>query len=218
MKGRLYKLIYQFSRHYLFGWTLYRWMLLALLLAPLILVLVSARQSAADIVILAAVTIISAACLFFTWRLRQGGYLDFEPHPPGEPTPANPLPPSEKIPLHASGNFSVGNRTRYFVEEAALYQTFKTRERAIMVAIERSRYLLLAQSSEAEVGWWYAFFTPHIIQAVQPGRVCFGAHMRPALRITYYSQETDTPETLYLSFNSPDERRQVLADLEADCS
>ena len=85
-----------------------------------------------------------------------------------------------------------------------------------MVAIEPSRYLLLAQSSEAEVGWWYAFFNPHIIQTIEPGQVCFGAHRRPALRITYHSPETDTPETLYLSFNSSEARRQVLADLNAD--
>lgn len=191
-------------------------MVLALLSVPIILLVISARRSAAGLATLGAVTIMSAACLFFIWQLRRRGYLHFEPHPLSEAIPADPLPASKKIPIRASGNFSVSNRTRYFVEETAFYQTFKTRERMIMVAIEPSRYLLLAQSLEAEIGWWYTFFTPQVIQAIEPGQVRFGARLRPALRITYHSLETDTPEILYLSFNSPEARRQVLADLRAD--
>jgi hypothetical protein len=104
----------------------------------------------------------------------------------------------------------------YFVEEEAQYQTFQTRERVIMVKIAQTRFLWLIQSPEGEIGWWYTFFTPNLIRAVETGRLHFGRKTRPALRLTYQPDGSEIPQILHLTFDTVDIRRPILADLEAD--
>lgn len=216
MRGHIYQLIYFFSRHSLFGWTLNRWLILALLFGPLILLLTPLKTSLEGLFLLVALFLGGLSGIIAIWRMRRRGFLRFESETLNLSTSPKLLPFPEKIPIHASGSFAVSGMTRYFVEESAYYQTFQTRERVVMVQIFDTRYFWLIQSPENETGWWYTFFTPEIIQSFEPGQICFGPRKRPALRLTYLPDETETPQTLYLSFDTSEQRNQVLADLYAD--
>jgi hypothetical protein len=85
-----------------------------------------------------------------------------------------------------------------------------------MIEMAQTRYLLLAQSAEREVGWWYTFFTPKTVLNFVGGQVCFGPHLRPAIALIHQPDNADAPETLYLSFDSPADRATILADLYVD--
>jgi hypothetical protein len=150
------------------------------------------------------------------WQIRQRGFLRFEPEPFAAEVEADPLPFPDTINLRASGSFAVSGMQRYFVEAAAQYQTFHTRERVVMANIPRTSFLFLINSPEAEVGWWYIFFTPKIIQTIEPGILRHGRQTRIALGLTYLPDGTEVAKTLYLTFDTPQARMRVLADLKVD--
>jgi len=216
LAGRIYQLVYLAGRHFLFGWTITRWAMLVFLFGPLILFLTYLRTSPQGLLWLGLLFLLGLGGVITIWGAQRQGFLRFDPEPLNQDIPSDLLPFPDKNPARASGRFAVGGMTRYFVEEAAHYQTFHTRERVVMVQIFDTRYLWLAQSPENETGWWYTFFKPEVIRSFEPGQLCFGPHNRPALRLTYRPAETEAPQTIYLSFDTPLERAQVLADLYAD--
>ena len=214
MEGFFYRLAYFAGRHYFGGWTLTRWIVLGLIFLPVFLL--PFRQRPGGLVIIGLVVLISLAALIAIWRVRRRGFLRFEPEPLVTSVEPDALPFPDKIPVRASGHFSVSGIVRYFVEETAQYQTFQTRERVIMVNIARTSFLFVINSLEAEAGWWYTFFTPNILLGVEPGKLHFGSQVRTALRLTYQPEEADASKTVYLTFDTPEQRRCILADLEAD--
>jgi len=216
LTSRIDKLLYLFSRHFLFGWTLNRWLIVSLLVSPFICLLTFLNVSQWRWFLLAGLLLLAWGAIFTIWQIRKRGFLRFEPERLADEIPPDALAFPEKIPLRASGYFRVNNATRYFVEEEAHYQTFQTRERVVMVEISQTRYLLLSTSSEAEMGWWYTFFTPRVIKRIESGQIQFGGQIRPALRLTYLPEATETAETIYLSFEDAAHRARVLADLQAD--
>ncbi len=128
-----------------------------------------------------------------------------------------PIAYPQKISVRVTGWFSVGNKTRYFVNEVAFYQTFETRERVLMVAIPRSRWLLLWHSPENDVGWWYNFFTPPQLQRVEHGQLHFGARPRPALKLHLSPEDGRKAAAIfYISTHTPADMAQLIADLKAD--
>ena len=219
LKGLIHQTTYRLSRHYSGGWTLLRWLILLLLIAPILSVTKTFFQWPPWGWLPLAIAALFSAAIFFTlWQSKRRGHICFlagqTPRLPQLPPTELPFP--QKIPLRASGNFSVEGQTRYFVEENAFYQTFATRERVIMVNVSFTR-LLFAPSPKAEIGWWYSFFTPKILVTYQPGTLCFGASPRPALQLRYYpNEDSKKTETVYLSFDSPENLAIVLADLQAD--
>jgi len=215
INGLIHKTAYIFHRHYLFGWTLTRWFILALFVPPLLVFLKIIPWGQSGLI---AVSVISSSLFVVIWRTKRRGYLHFkadEDHA-SPAIPSTALPPSDKIPLRASGNFVIRGVSRYFVEEAAFYQTFATRERVIMINIPFTRFMLLSHSPEAEIGWWYSFFTPQNLLDYQLGTLYFGSPPRPALRLTYQPDGVEKNEILYLSFDTSDQRARVLADLKVD--
>ena len=211
--GGWYWLAYQLQRHYFAGWSLLRWSVLALVSPP---ILMAVGIIPGGNIALAATDIFSVAALFALWRTRRGGYLHFSPDDTavfGDIEPQK-LPFPEKIPIRASGWFSVGGKTRYFVHEHAFYQTFETRERVLMVSIARTRWLLLAQSPAAETGWWYSFFTADRIRRVEHGWLHFGAHPHPALKL-HLSPENpdDAPVIFHIATDTPAQMNRLIADL-----
>ena len=215
MIGRLYYLVYHLDRHRLLGWTLTRWLVYGAIFGPIFFYLSPFRRLAWGWGLLAGLIIISLIGLLALWQIRRGDYLQFDPQTTPIDIAAKPLSFPEKISLRASGYFRVNNQQRYFVEESAYYQTFNTRERVIMVEVARTRFLWLAQSTELDVGWWYTFFTADLVHQVDLGRLSFGPHLRPALRLRYQPAEASDPETLYISFESEAACRKILADLQA---
>jgi hypothetical protein len=126
------------------------------------------------------------------------------------------LPPMNKLELYATGFFEVSGMRRYWVETPAQYMTFETREHCVMTRIPHSRLLLLGQSSQQEVGWWYTFFQPGMIKAIRSGCLHFGLHPRRALRLEIAMPDEKGGEILYLSFDDDTSRSLVLDDLQHD--
>lgn len=214
-EGIIYQCAYRLQRHYLFGWSATRWLVIGLLLLPagFYFNLLPGEWPAAG-----AAATVSLSLIFILWLAKRRNFLRFEAHPPGSMPVVAPAPLTftEKLPLRASGTFAVGDMSRYFVEETARYQVFETRERAIHLFAPPSRLLLLALSPRPEIGWWYTFFTPQTLQTIEAGRLVFGSRPRPALRLTVRPDAAELPRVLHLSFDSPEQQTLVLADLRAD--
>lgn len=123
------------------------------------------------------------------------------------------LAPDEKVAIRATGLFEVRGERRYFVEVTADFATMETREHIVMARMLDSRFLVGAPKDD--VGWWYVFFKPHMIEGIEVGQVHFGLRARPAIKLGYKTAE-EKVEPVYLSFNDPLQMQQVLQDLRRD--
>ncbi len=216
IRGGWNRWVYRLQRHYLGGWTLLRWSVLALIALP---VAAFTGIIPGGNIALAITVIFSVTALFALWQTRRRGYLHFSPStaPDFSTIAPQPLPFPEKIPIFVSGRFGVGGKERYFVHENAFYQTFETRERVLMVSIARTRQFLLAQSSGAETGWWYSFFTADRVQRLERGWLHFGTRPHPALKL-YLSPEKDgdAPSVFHISTETPAQMERLIADLNVE--
>jgi hypothetical protein len=214
--GLILKTSYHLSRLRLWGQPLNRWLFLVSLLGipAVALDLVESAPVADAVVILACLSLMLA--LLWAGRTR---YLIFKrvEHPSSTTltTDGPQLAPEEKVPVWASGHFEVSGMRRYFVEAQAYFETVDTREHIIIAWTPRWSLLGLADSPREEVGLWYAFFMPATIQEIEVGRVYSGLQPRLALRVVYQS-ESGSREAIYLSFDDPEQRELVLADLRHD--
>jgi len=214
--GLILKGGYHLSRLRLWGQALNRWLFfLSLLGIPAVAVdLVESGPIADAAVILACLSLMLA--LLWVGRTH---YLIFKraEHPSSTTltTDGPQLAPEEKVPIWASGHFEVSGMRRYFVEARAYFETVETREHIIIAWMPHRSLLGLAASPREEVGLWYVFFMPANIQEIEVGKVHFGLRPRPALKVVYHS-ESSSPETVYLSFDHPEQREVVLADLRRD--
>jgi hypothetical protein len=218
---------YKTAHHYLFQASLQGWLWLLAVLPPLLAVL--RRMTWTSAIPLAAVGLLLQAG--GTWARRRG-YVVFEPAPPeenddpqgqerggmNEKAAAAPVAVDEQIPCRASGFFAVQGRRRYLLCERASYSYVRTREHVVAAEIERTRFLLVAQSARGEAGWWYVFFMPGGVREVEVGRQFCGFRQRPALRIQYTGQEEESGslEKVYLAFDDAGTAQRVIADLHLD--
>jgi len=164
----------------------------------------------------AASAVVSLLLAALVWLTGRRGYIAFRARE-FNPLPVEPLQVDEQVAGRASGYFAVSGERRYFVEAQTYYSTVETREHILMAHIPYSRFLFVATSPREEVGWWYVFFKPHMIRAIQTGEVLFGMRPRPALRITY-QPENSPQETVYLSFDDFRSLQRVLDDLLLDAA
>jgi hypothetical protein len=214
--GLILKVSYHLSRLRLWGQPLNRWLFfLSLLGIPAVAVdLVESGPVADAVVILACLSLLLA--LLWAGRTR---YLIFKraEHPSSTilTTDGPQLAPEEKVPVWASGHFEVSGMRRYFVEARAYFETVDTREHIIIAWMPYRSFLGLAASPREEAGLWYVFFMPAHIKEIEVGKVHFGLRPRLALRVVYQS-ESGSLETAYLSFDHPEQREFVLADLRRD--
>lgn len=205
---------YRLHRHYLGGWTLAQWIVLALLAAP-VLAISGGR------VMVAVLAGFSTAILLAFWSARRRGYIHFAPTPKPDTNFSTivpqALPFDEKLPVRLTGTLAVSGMARHMVCVSAQYQTFQTRERVLMAQIHPHRWLHLFPVSGTETGWWYAFFTPDRLQHVESGWLHFGRHPHPAIHLTLTPEEpSSAPVEFYISTSSPHEIEKLLADLKAD--
>ncbi len=217
-EGLIYQFVYSLKRHSIFEVSLRRWLILLCLIVPAALWFGVGGATK----LLAGLATAGAALILVTlWQADRQRYVRFVSDPLFEPEQApprlSPLPAMSEAPLRASGFFEVSGMRRYFVEAAATYTTFETREHCVMTRMPFSRFLLLGTSEREEVGWWYAFFQPAMLRAVTGGRLYFGLHPRPALQLQIASTH-DKVETLYLSFEDGTTRSLILADLLHDAA
>jgi hypothetical protein len=214
-QGLILKINYRLNRLRLWGQPLNRWLFLLSLLGVLAVAvdLVESGPVADAVVIPACLGLMLA--LLWAGRTR---YLIFrKTEHPSSPAAADvpQLAPEQKVPVRASGHLEVSDMKRYFVEAQAYFETVETREHIIIAWTPRWSFLGLADSPREEVGLWYAFFMPATIREIEVGEVHFGLRPRPALKVVYQS-ESGSQETVYLSFDHPEQREIVLADLRRD--
>ena len=214
-QGLVLKINYRLNRLRLWGQPMNHWLFLLALLGVLAV--------AVDLVESGPVTdaVVIPACLGLMLALLWAGrarYLIFRKteHPSSSASADVPqLAPEEKVPVRASGHFEVSGMRRYFVEAQAYFETVETREHIIIAWTPLWSFLGLADSPREEVGLWYAFFMPATIQEIEVGRIYFGLQPRLALKVVYQS-ESGSRETVYLSFDHPEQQEAVLADLRHD--
>ncbi|MGD1994813.1 MAG: hypothetical protein PVI59_16590 [Anaerolineae bacterium] len=213
--GVVLKLAYQLHRHFWLGWSLARWLGFLLAVAALI-VLVRWWSYTWPGVLVAGVLLVYL--LYLTWA-RRLGYVRFEASRNrallGDASPGPPLEKEERVPLRASGWFVVEGKTQYYVDLAADFETVGTREHIVLARVRPSRFLLLGKWPVNELGWWYIFFQPAMIQKLGVGRLHFGPRPVLALEVTYVEDE-EKPQTIYLAFTRATDLKRVRDDLLRD--
>lgn len=86
-----------------------------------------------------------------------------------------PLPPDQKVPLQATGLFSVSGREATLLLRPATYWRFPLGEHVVMAEERPGKYL-------------YQFFGAQSLQTVQRGWLLFGPHPLDALAITFLAR------------------------------
>jgi hypothetical protein len=196
--------------------SLARWLGL-LLFVDLLALLIHGWPSFWEASPLALLLLIYIALL--TWAGRRR-YVHFEPAVDrqtliaGTP-PDEPLHCEECIPIRASGWFQVHGKRQYFVDVEADFETVETREHIVLGRVHASRFLWLGWWPVDEIGWWYIFFQPPMIEEVTVGYFGFGTRPQQALRVVY-SPEKDVRETVFLAFQDVEAMRCVWHDLLKD--
>jgi hypothetical protein len=118
----------------------------------------------------------------------------------------------------ASGRLGVDEKGRALAGERASISFLPTREHVEMAQVRRTRFLLLAPVSGAEVGYWYAFFHPRDLQEIRKGTLYNGFSARWGLRLGYPGEEGKPNVRLYLGFEDASARQRLLDDLRQDAS
>lgn len=214
--GLVFKLAYRLRRHFWLGWSLARWLGLVLILV-MVYELIRWRSLSWQVILMGSLLLVYGVAL--AWASRQG-YVRFQALPEtGNPleteTPGLPLGVEEMVPTRASGWFSVEGETQYFLDVEADFETVGTREHIVLGRVHPSRFLLFGQWPGYELGWWYIFFQPAMIQELSLGRLHFGARPQLALRLVY-APDAETQETAYLAFDDMVALRWVWNDLLLD--
>jgi hypothetical protein len=214
-------LLYTLGRAHLAAFPLANWMLGGALLASVPLVLQGQLWSSAT-----AAALVAAALLLriLVWRAGRRDGVRFEADPAmlaAVALPSEPLAARDKLPIHATGCFEVGNKVRRFTLLPGYYRSFATREHALLCLCRGGRRLLVGAWPEAEVGLWYAFFRPQAIRRVEAGSLRHGPLLRPALAVEIDAVPTRgrvrrrAVERLYLCAE-PATLARIWADLHAD--
>ena len=152
---------------------------------------------------------------------QRRDFVRFEVHDSPLPAPQR-LGASARIPIWATGRFSVEGKHQRFTCLPGYYRTFATGEHALLCFVRDRRLLRIARWPVDDLGMWYVFFTPEVVRRIQVGHLTFGPTPSPALAIEYdlMAPPSGNPrnkkihvETLYLVCDDETRRSQVLADL-----
>lgn len=152
---------------------------------------------------------------------KRAGYIRFIPEEYLQP-PDNieRIRNDQKVPVFASGTFSVKDWERYVRQHAAQYWRVGMGDHVIMIDYASGRFL-------------YQFIQPGSLEKVMPGKLCSGRQPDPALELTYQSnwgpESTDVSfmfyspgkdaksaklrRKIYLSFTTPEQRQIVWNNL-----
>lgn len=118
-----------------------------------------------------AVIMVALFAMYFV--ARRSGYVAFEVlHTAVAPEPTTTLRKDEKVPVYATGLFSVMERERYLLQKKADYWHYPLGEHAIMVEEAPGRYL-------------YQFVSASRIIHVKAGYLYLGEAHYPGLEIRY---------------------------------
>lgn len=156
------------------------------------------------------------------WRSRD--FVEFSPEETPLVTPAS-LPASAKLPIWASGYFSVENKHQHFTWLQGFFRTFPSREHAVICLKQPTTHLGIGKSSANETGMWYSFFKPEEVEEVRWGEIRFGRERLMGLSIAYrvhipkrgwLQPEKNVRKYTYLACPDEKDARAILADLLYD--
>ena len=236
LAGRLYWITYQMNRHHWMGAPLDRWGMVALVILAGLFAIRWLPGGTAGVIVCA--TLLVVLVLLRSVASRRF-YLVFAPE--SEPARRRPdaamMNPADMLKLRATGRFEVEGRSQDFTELLAYFRSFETREHAVMAICPPASFLGIGSWPAHEIGMWYMFFKHKEILRIDPGELEFGSSLRPALQIQvrreippstspldvwggYRSGGRTKPKyedaTIFLSFDSPEDRAIVFDDLTAD--
>ncbi len=191
-----------------------RWLIMALLAGALGLLVFRLWWLSGAFAVM-AVALIGSVIL---WRRRD--FVDFQ----AEPLPAvapTKLRPSEKLPVYATGHFSVEGQYARYTYLPGYYRTFSTREHALLCLVRPSNFLRIATWPPEQTGMWYSFFTPALMHSVRYGMLHFNRQASPAVAVEYdfsyvkpgRNKEQILRETIYIACADHATAERVLADL-----
>ena len=156
------------------------------------------------------------------WQARD--FVEFTPAEIPLVTPAT-LPSAAKLPIRASGYFSVENKHAHFAWLQGFYRTFPSREHAVICLKQPSSFLGLGHSPANQLGMWYCFFRPEAVQEIRWGEIRFGSENLPGLvvahtvhlpRRNWFQPEKDVRKLCYLACPRREDALAILADLLYD--
>lgn len=214
------RLIYYFDRMLLAGAPVSRWVNILLLFVGALgaLGLVPGHW------LTAAICLLLLGGFFWLrrhWRSRD--YVRFQEAPLPQIRP-QALAPSDKVPIHATGYFTVEGKNERFTWLQGYFRTFATREHAVICLVQ-PKLSLLAQWPEKDVGMWYVFFFPRSVRNVRLGTVAFGRETQPCVAVEHeihipkkgrFSRERTLHETVILASDTEADSLKILADLLHD--
>lgn len=167
------------------------------------------------------VLFVSFICLRRHWRSRD--YVQFRELAAPSVNP-QPLAPRDSVPVHASGYFTVEEKSERFTWIQGYFRTFATREHAVICLVQPKRFLL-AEWPEKDVGMWYVFFFPKSVRSVRYGMVSYGSLTQTCLAVEHeilipkrgrFSRERTVQETILLTSPTEEDTLRILADLLHD--
>ena len=139
-------------------------------------------------------------------------YIIFRPCPTTMAADTRSLAPNEKLFVRGNGVFAVSDMERYLVEVPVVFWSTGLGEH-VLAAKVRGWNLMGVGVPSGERGWWYAFLEPKRTVEIVPGELCFGTHVRPAVRIT---QQIDKGlSTVYLSCDDREQLALLLKELQS---
>lgn len=212
--GIVLKLLYRLQNHHCAGWPLSRWVGFILVAGGLAALI--ARWPRIELALF-----LGLAWLLYVLLLAWAGrrrFVHFVPLAQGDDPPEPGLPPlgkAERVPIRASGWFSVQGKERHLADLEADYESVGTREHIVLGRLHPSRFLGLGRWPAEELGWWYIFIQPAMIRRLQVGHLCFGAQPRLALQVVYAADE-EKQETVHLIFEDAQALHRVWEDLIKD--
>jgi hypothetical protein len=211
-------IFYRLNRHHFSDIPLSRWIQIGLLaLAGIAFI---SRVPAYWIV---AGTLIFMFLLFTAASIywHRQNYMAFteKPKPTVEP---KALKPADKLPILASGHFSVEGKQARFTWLQGYFRTFATREHALLCLAQPSCFALLGHWPEKEVGMWYIFFRDQDIESIRWGEVSHGGEKLPGLAVDHqvfipkqgrFDRNKSLHRTLYMACREEEDLYRILADL-----
>lgn len=111
------------------------------------------------------------------WRAKRDNYMRFVPGGDSLPEEADltSLPPNQKVPVRATGLFSVSGRENNLLLAPASYWRVPLGDHVVMVEEQPGKYL-------------YQFFGAKSLQNIQPGWLLFGAKPIETLAVSFLAQ------------------------------